>query len=63
MDGGSLAGTAFIILLILKLIGTTHMSWVWVTAPLWIDAGLTIVLMAILAAFGLSVFALVRRFL
>jgi len=62
MDGGSLAGTAFIVLLILKLIGTTHMSWWWVTAPLWIDAGLTIVIGLILAVFGLSIFGLLKKF-
>jgi hypothetical protein len=65
MDGGSVAGTLFVVFLILKLAQVTaiaHWSWWWVTAPLWIDAGLTLVIGVILAVFGLSVFGLIKRF-
>lgn len=65
MDGGSIAGTLFVVFLVLKLIGVTavaHWSWWWVTSPLWIDAGLTLVLFFVFALFGLSVFGLLKRF-
>lgn len=55
MDGGSIGGTLFVVLLILKLAGVITWSWVWVTSPLWIDAAATVALFLILALFGVSV--------
>ena len=58
MDGGSVAGTLFIVFLILKLTHTITWSWWWITAPLWGDVALTLVLfllvsMGLLAGFGI----------
>jgi hypothetical protein len=63
MDGGSLSGTLFLIFLVLKLTHNITWSWWWVTSPLWIDALGTIAVIAILAAFGINVFAGFKRIL
>lgn len=61
MDGGSIAGTLFLIFLILKLAGTITWSWWWVFAPIWIDALLTLGLIALVAAGAIGGFGLIRR--
>lgn len=38
--GIGLFGATFIVFLVLKLTGYIDWSWWWVTAPLWISAGL-----------------------
>lgn len=43
------SGVLFIVFLILKLVGTISWSWWWVTAPLWIPFGLSIVVIVIAA--------------
>lgn len=45
----SLGTVLFIVFLILKLCGTITWSWWWVTAPLWIPAGLALILIALVA--------------
>ena len=47
--GISLGTVLFIVFLILKLCGTITWSWWWVTAPLWIPAGIAIVLILLIA--------------
>ena len=47
--GISLGTILFIVFLVLKLCGTITWSWWWVTAPLWIPAGLALILIAIVA--------------
>ena len=46
-SGLGFGGVLFIVFLILKLVGTISWSWWWVTAPLWIPFGLSIVLIVI----------------
>lgn len=52
MDGGTIAGTLFIVFVILKLTHVIDWSWVWVTSPLWIDIAATIALGLLLIAIG-----------
>jgi hypothetical protein len=40
--GIGLGGLLFAIFLVLKLLGVIGWSWWWVTAPLWIPAGLSL---------------------
>lgn len=47
--GMSLPVVVFIVFLILKLTNVISWSWLWVTSPLWISAGVTIVLLIIMA--------------
>ncbi len=47
-SGGFGLGTVlFIVFLVLKLTNTIDWSWWWVTSPLWISAGLVIVVLLI----------------
>lgn len=57
MDGGSIAGSVFIVFLILKLVGVIHWSWWWVTSPLWIDAAATALVIVIVILVGGSISA------
>jgi len=41
----------FIVFLILKLTGTITWSWIWVTSPLWISAGIMLIV-----GFGILMF-------
>lgn len=50
VGGIGLGGAVFIVFLVLKLIGVIDWSWWWVTAPLWIPAGLVFVIMLGIAA-------------
>ena len=47
--GISLGTVLFIVFLVLKLCGTITWSWWWVTAPIWIPAGIAIVLILLIA--------------
>lgn len=62
MDGGSIAGTLFIVFLILKLVHVITWSWWWVTAPLWIDAALTVVFLSLVATGALGAFGIFKLF-
>jgi inner membrane protein involved in colicin E2 resistance len=37
----------FVVFLVLKLTDHIDWSWVWITAPLWIPLGLSLVLLAV----------------
>lgn len=50
-SGLGLGGVLFIVFLILKLVGTISWSWWWVTAPLWIPLGFSVVIIAIAGIF------------
>ena len=50
--GVSLGGVLFIVFLVLKLTEHIDWSWWWVTAPLWIPIGFTIVLLIIISMFN-----------
>jgi hypothetical protein len=51
-NGGIGLGTIlFIVFLILKLCGTINWSWWWVTSPIWIPFGFSIVIIIISAIF------------
>lgn len=43
--------TAFIVFLTLKFVGTIGWSWWWVTAPLWMPAGIGVVVFGIIFLF------------
>lgn len=45
--GFGLSTVLFIVFLILKLTNTIDWSWWWVTSPLWISAGLVIIVLLI----------------
>lgn len=54
--GIGLSGGLFIVFLILKLCGVIGWSWWWVTAPLWIPAAFSLlVLLVVLAIVALAV--------
>lgn len=61
MDGGSIAGTVFVVFLILKVAGVITWSWWWVTAPAWIDLAATALLAGVLALFGISMVTVLKR--
>ncbi len=44
VGGIGLPGVLFVVFLVLKLIGVISWSWWWVTAPLWIPAGLALLI-------------------
>ena len=46
-SGFGLSTVLFIVFLILKLTNTIDWSWWWVTSPLWISAGLAIIILLI----------------
>ena len=51
-NGGIGLGTIlFIVFLILKLCGTINWSWWWVTSPIWIPFGFSIIVIIISAVF------------
>ncbi len=45
----------FVIFLVLKLVHAVAWSWWWVTAPLWIDGGLTVLALLFTGAGVLAV--------
>lgn len=46
VNGGiGFAGLLTIVFIVLKLVGVINWSWLWVLSPLWIDIGLTVVLL------------------
>lgn len=47
--GLGLGEVLFIVFLILKLTGVINWSWWWVTAPLWISFGLTLIVIIIVS--------------
>ena len=53
----TLLAIAFIVL---KLLGKITWSWVWVLAPLWISAGITILVLLALLAFAIVAYAVTR---
>lgn len=61
MDGGSIAGTLFIVFLVLKLTHTITWSWWWITSPLWIDAVGSLVIILLVTIFGFAGFGLLKR--
>lgn len=50
-DGIGLGTILFIVFLILKLCGTINWSWWWVTSPIWIPFGFSIIVIIISAIF------------
>ena len=49
VNGGiGFTGLLTIVFIVLKLLGIITWSWVWVFAPIWIDAILVIILLAVL---------------
>jgi hypothetical protein len=60
MDAGTVAGTLFILFIVLKLTGNIAWSWWWVLSPLWIDAAATLLLIGVLAMFGITVGSVYR---
>ena len=49
VNGGiGFTGLLTIAFIVLKLLGIITWSWVWVLAPIWIDAILVIILLAVL---------------
>lgn len=47
VEGVGFAGLIFLVFLVLKLCNVIQWSWVWVTAPLWINAIIYIILVII----------------
>lgn len=57
-SGISLSTALTIVFVVLKLIGTISWSWWWVLAPLWISAGISVIIIgAFLAIIGIVVLA------
>lgn len=55
-SGGFGLGTVlFIVFLVLKLTNTIDWSWWWVTSPLWISAGLVIIVLLIILLIAMFV--------
>jgi hypothetical protein len=48
VGGISFASLLFLVFLVLKLCGVITWSWWWVTAPLWISAGIGLVILLFL---------------
>lgn len=42
----------FLVFLTLKLLGKINWPWVWVASPLWIPAGLALVIVLVVLAVG-----------
>lgn len=57
-SGIGLAGTLFVVFLILRLTGVIAWSWWWVTAPLWIPFGL---LLLVLVPVAIVVYVMHRK--
>ena len=49
-SGLGLASVLTIVFIVLKLVGTINWSWWWVLSPLWISAGLWLILLIIVVA-------------
>lgn len=45
--GWGLATVLFVVFLVLKLTHVIAWSWLWVTSPLWISAGLALIALAL----------------
>ena len=48
VGGIGFTGLLTIAFIVLKLVGVISWSWVWVLAPIWIDAILVVLLLAVL---------------
>lgn len=55
--GVGFAGLLTIVFIVLKLIGVISWSWLWVLAPLWIEA----IIVAIILVIAIIVVALSKR--
>lgn len=50
ISGGiGFTGILFIVFLVLKLCNVINWSWLWVTSPLWISAGLVLISIVIIS--------------
>jgi hypothetical protein len=47
-NGIGLLGAVFIVFLVLKLCRVTDWSWWWITAPLWIPAGIVVTVLLVI---------------
>lgn len=47
-SGISFAGLLTIAFIVLKLVGIINWSWIWVLSPLWISAGLGLIICVII---------------
>jgi len=54
-SGLGLGAVLFLVFLVLKLTGFIDWSWWWVTAPLWVSAGLFLIIMALAVLVMLAV--------
>lgn len=52
VGGIGFTGLLTIAFIVLKLLGVISWSWVWVLAPIWIDAILVVLLLAVLIILG-----------
>ena len=46
-NGLTLGGAFFLVLFVLKILGKISLSWVWVTAPLWIPIAIGLLFLII----------------
>ena len=44
-SGISFAGLLTIVFIVLKLVGIINWSWIWILSPLWISAGLGLLIL------------------
>lgn len=49
-SSGGFIGLLTIVFIVLKLTGTIDWSWWWVLSPLWISAGLVVLIIGLVAA-------------
>ena len=61
MDGGSIAGTLFIVFLVLKLLHKITWSWWWVFSPIIIDGVLTILFVVLIVTGVIKGFGIFKR--
>ena len=52
-SGMGLSGVLFLIFLVLKLMGVSEMNWIWVFSPLWIPAGIVVLIFLVVLLGGL----------
>lgn len=52
VGGIGFTGLLTIAFIVLKLLGVISWSWVWVLSPIWIDAILVVLLLAVLIILG-----------
>lgn len=54
--GIGFAGLLTVAFIVLKLVGVINWSWIWILSPLWISAGIGIIVCIIVLIIGIILF-------